>query len=348
MEQAMDKIPGRRILCVGGSLNQTTILHKISTCLPEVDCSFTPFFTEGSESVFRKTSLLDHTIMGGAHRRATLQYIHENHLQMDEGGRNGPYDLVLTCTDLIVQRSLRKSRLILVQEGITEKEGLTYQLVKYLGLPRVLANTAATGLSNAYDYFCVASPGYRALFIQKGVRPEKIIVTGIPNFDQADGYKNNSFPYRNYVLVATSSIRETFGLDDRITFLKKARRIAGKKKVIFKLHPNENQDRAEEEIRRIFPTSLIFRDGNLHEMIANCKILVAQNTSAVYTAAALGKKVYSLIPESTIKDLMPMQNGGTSALHIAEVCRKVLNTPLPEKQQPVRIPGHSLLPDWLQ
>ena len=30
--------------------------------------------------------------------------------------------------------------------------------------------------------FCVASEGYRDLFISKGVKPEKIYVTGIPNF----------------------------------------------------------------------------------------------------------------------------------------------------------------------
>jgi hypothetical protein len=46
-----------------------------------------------------------------------------------------------------------------------------------------LAGTAATGLSDAYHAFCVASEGYRDFFIRKGARPEKIIITGIPNFD---------------------------------------------------------------------------------------------------------------------------------------------------------------------
>jgi hypothetical protein len=314
--------------------------------MPEEDIYFTPFFTEGFQSVLGKTGMLDHTIMGGAHHRATMRYIQDRQLPLDEGGHNGPYDLVLTCTDLIVQRSIRNSRIVLVQEGITEPEGLAYRLVKDLGFPRVLANTAATGLSNAYDVFCVASPGYRSLFIQKGVNPDKIVVTGIPNFDRADGYRHNTFPYKHFVLVATSSIRETFGLDDRIGFLKKAKRITGKKKVIFKLHPNEDHGRAEQEIRSVFPGALIFREGNLHEMIANCDVLVAQNTSAIYTAAALGKKVYSSVPERKIRELMPLQNGGTSAIRIAEVCRDLLNTPPVPDQQFSKPTGRSLLPDW--
>jgi hypothetical protein len=279
--------------------------------------------------------------MGGAHRRATMQYLQDNHLTIDEGGKHGPYDLVISCTDLIVQPSLRKIRKLLVQEGITEPEGFAYWLVKWLGFPRVVANTAATGLSDAYEYFCVASPGYRSLFIRKGVKAKKIKVTGIPNFDQAAQYKFNQFPYKNYVLVATSSIRETFGVDDRKSFLEKVQRIAAGRQVIFKLHPNEDCERAVREIRQYFPTELIYHDGNLHEMIANCDVLIAQVTSAVYTAAALGKEIHSSIPAKTIQKLMPLQNGGTSAIRIAEVCRSLLRARQVPEIQPIRSFGWS-------
>ncbi|HEX7555327.1 MAG TPA: hypothetical protein VF338_01790 [Leptolinea sp.] len=340
-------IKPKRILCLGGSLNQTTILHKISSSLPEAECTFSPFFAEGFPRYLLNAGLLEHTIMGGAHRRATMQYIKDNKLPLDEGGRWGPYDLVITCTDLFMQPSLQYSRILLVQEGITEAEGFAYWLVKWLGFPRVIANTAATGLSDRYEYFCVASPGYRSLFIQKGVKARKIKVTGIPNFDQAVSYRINQFPHKNYVLAATSSIRETFGHDDRKAFLENVKRIAGKRKVIFKLHPNEDFERAEMEIRRYFPDELIYRDGNLHEMIANCDVLIAQVTSAVYTAAALGKEIHASIPESTIRELMPLQNGGTSAARIAEVCRRLLRTsPVPDNR-PEKAPGWSMLFNWL-
>jgi hypothetical protein len=35
-----------------------------------------------------------------------------------------------------------------------------------------------TGLSHVYAAFCAASSGYRDLFVRKGVRPERIEVTG--------------------------------------------------------------------------------------------------------------------------------------------------------------------------
>jgi hypothetical protein len=57
-----------------------------------------------------------------------------------------------------------------------------------------LAGTAATGLSDAYHAFCVASEGYRDFFIRKGARPEKIIITGIPNFDNCEQNISNCKP----------------------------------------------------------------------------------------------------------------------------------------------------------
>ncbi len=82
--------------------------------------------------------------------------------------------------------------------------------------------------------------GYRDLFIRKGVRPEKIVVTGIPNYDNLLIHRKNSFPHAGYVLAATSSIRETGKPDDRMAYLRKVEHIAAGREVIFKLHPNEN------------------------------------------------------------------------------------------------------------
>lgn len=54
-----------------------------------------------------------------------------------------------------------------------EPQDWTFALVKYLKFPRYIANTAATGLSDQYEVFCVVSEGYRDLFICKGVKPHK-------------------------------------------------------------------------------------------------------------------------------------------------------------------------------
>jgi len=170
----------------------------------------------------------------------------------------------------------------------------------------------------------VASPGYRDLFIRKGVKPEKIVVTGIPNFDHVESFRQNDFPYHDFVLAATSSRRETLHLDNRIQYIQKARRIAGDRQLIFKLHPNENIARARREIRTYAPEALIYSDGDIRPMIANCAALVAQYSSVIYFALALGKEVHTDADLSVLRRLMPIQNGGASARQIAEVCRKVM------------------------
>ena len=318
------------ILFVCGSLNQTTMMHKISRHLPEFDCAFTPFYADGWMKWVAQSGLAKFSILGGRHRANTEAYLKNENLAVDFGGQRGQYDAVVTGTDLLIQGNIRQRRLVLVQEGITEAEDFSYFLVRYLKLPRFVANTAATGLSDLYDLFCVASPGYRDLFIRKGARAEKIVVTGIPNFDHAFQYLNNDFPYHGYVLVATSSIRETLKFDDRERFLQQVCRLAGGRQILFKLHPNENAARATREIRKYFPDEPIYTEGNVHHMIANCAILIAQNSSVIYTGLALGKEVHSSLDRATLQKLAPVQNGGKSAERIAEVCRQLIQTPLAE------------------
>jgi hypothetical protein len=312
------------ILFICGSLNQTTMMHKIARQMGEFNCYFTPFYADGIIGLASKAGLTNFSILGGRHRRATQDYLAEHDLPVDFGGNARDYDLVVTCTDLIIQNNIRGKKIILVQEGMTEEENFLFWLVRYLKFPRFIANTAATGLSNAFDVFCVASPGYRRLFSRKGVDPDRIVVTGIPNFDNVAEYKQNDFPYRNYLLVATSSIRETMKFDDRAAFLQKVKKIANGRKIIFKLHPNENARRAVREIRRYFPEELILQEGNVHTMIANCDMLIAQSSSAIFTALVLGKEVYSYLDQSLLKELLPVQNSGSSSVRIAEVCRQVI------------------------
>ena len=318
------------ILFVCGSLNQTTMMHQISRHLEQFNCYFTPFYADGFVGLAAKAGLADFSILGGNHRKATEKYLKDKNLPVDFGGKQRVYDVVITCTDLIIQKNIRGKRLVLVQEGMTEAEDFLYFLVRYLNFPRFLANTAATGLSNAYDVFCVASEGYRNLFTQKGVSPNKIVVTGIPNFDNLAQYKTNDFPHHGYVLVATSSIRETFKFDNRDKFLRQVTQVAAGRNVIFKLHPNEHIQRATREIRKYFPDAPIYTTGNAHHMIANCEVLIAQTSSVIFTGLALGKEVHSYLDQNTLKKLLPLQNGGKSTERIAEVCRQLLFTPLPQ------------------
>jgi hypothetical protein len=302
------------------------MMHKIAQQLPECNCSFTPYYADGYIGWLGRKGALDFTILGGRHRRNTDAYLVDHGLQVDLEGKKGNYDLVITCTDAVIPSNVRGKRLVLVQEGMTEPEGALFYLVRYLGLPRYLANTAATGLSDAYDLFCVASPGYRDLFIRKGVRPEKIAVTGIPNFDNVDAYRANDFPHRGYVLVATSDAREVGKRDDRPRFLQEAQRIASGRQIIFKLHPNENATRAMREIETYAPGSLVLATGDINPMVANCDVLITQYSSVVFIGLALGKEVHSYRNVDELRALTPIQNGGRSAQLIAARCQRLLQT----------------------
>ena len=243
----------------------------------------------------------------------------------------------------IIQNNIRRKRLVLVQEGITEPEGLAYWLVKWLKFPRFLANTAATGLSNEYDIFCVASHGYRDLFIHKGVKPAKIVVTSIPNFDNFKELASNDSP-QDYVLVATSALRECFMPDNRVAFIRKCVRIAAGRPLIFKLHPLEKIKRAQREIQKYAPGSIITTDGNINALIANCRVLITQRSTCTFVGVALGKEVHSDLDLNQLRRLMPIQNNGTSALRISNICRRVLNTPM-SQLEPVRA-GFRSRPRW--
>ena len=196
--------------------------------------------------------------------------------------------------------------------------------MRFRFLPLWLAATAATGLSDVYRRFCVASEGYREFFIRRGARADKIVVTGIPNFDDCGRYRANNFPHRHYVLVCTSPLREAFRSEDRKAFIRKAVEIADGRRLIFKLHPAENVERATREIARYAPGATVFTTGSAEEMIANCDVLVTRYSSTAFVGLALGKETHSDFDMDELRRLMPLQNG-TAALNIANVCRRVLD-----------------------
>ena len=314
----------KRILFICGSMNQTTQMHQISRHLAEYGQAFTPFYCDGMQETMRRLNLLEFTIIGAKLAERCRQYLRASGLAIDYQGSRGPYDLVVTCSDVFVQKNIRDSRVVLVQEGITDPEDRTFRLVqRHRWLPLWLAGTAATGLSDAYRAFCVASEGYRDLFVAKGAKPEKIVVTGIPNFDHCERYRDNAFPHRNYVLVCTSPLREVFRGEDRAEFIRSAVAIANGRPMIFKFHPNEDMVRAESEVRQCAPGALTFAEGSAEEMIANCDVLITRYSSTAFVGLALGKETHSDFPADDLRRLLPVQND-SAAENIAEVCRQVI------------------------
>ncbi|MEL6822634.1 MAG: hypothetical protein AAFP70_12800 [Calditrichota bacterium] len=322
-----------KLLFICGTLNQTTQMHQISKYLSEYDLYFTPHYADGLEKVLSKLYMTEFTVIGHKLVARCMKYLEANNLQIDVGGKMHRYDLIVTCSDMIVQKNILDRPVVLVQEGITDPEKFTYHLVKALPfLPRWIAGTSVAGLGHSYDAFCVASEGYRNLFISKGVKPEKLHVTGIPNFDNCQRFYENDFPYKDYVLVCTSDLREKLRFENRQGFIEESVRIAAGRQLIFKLHPNENVRRATAEIERFAPGALVYSSGSAEEMIANCDVLITSYSTTVFVGLALGKEVYSKLDMAELKRLTPLQNGGSSAKAISHICRDIMYKNI-EKQE---------------
>ncbi|MEN0053214.1 MAG: hypothetical protein AAGC65_06075 [Mucilaginibacter sp.] len=315
----------QKILFITGSVNQTSQMHQIAAELPEFDCWFSQLFTDNSffNFLINNTTLLNGTVLSNYYRTNSEKYLHQHGLQIDYGAKLNQYDLVVFCSDLLIPQRMQATKTIWVQEGMVDKYTLMSQLVKKLKLPPFLCgNTSLNGSSNVCDIYCSASEGYKQYFVEKGTANHKIAVTGMPNYDNLQQFLDNDFPHHNYVMVATTDMRETYRFENRPAFIKSAVKIAAGRPLLFKLHPNENAERAEREIRRFAPAdTMIYKTGNTNHMIANCCELITQYSTVVYTGIALGKKVHSWFNIDDLMQLAPIQNGGVSANKIAQICR---------------------------
>lgn len=319
-----------RVLFICGSLNQTTQLHAVAREMSHVSAYFSPFYGSRYVTTLRRLGFLENTIGGNKLRARCLDYLQRSGLAVDRDGARGGYDLIVACTDVALPDNLHGAPLVVVQEGILDPPGLAMSLVRRFPerLPRWLSGTAASGLSGKYARFCVASAGYRDLFIARGAPPARLVVTGIPNFDACAAYRDNDFPHRGYALVCSSDARETYKWHDREAFIRRSLCIAGRRPVLFKLHPNERVLRAKREIARLAPHASVYVDGPTNAMIANCSVLISEWSSVAFVGLALGKEVHSSHPMSELRRLLPWQNGD-AARRIARVCDELLGKGAP-------------------
>lgn len=298
---------------------------QISRFLPEYDCWFSQVFSELPIARFleKYTTIVNSTVMSQRSREISEKYLREYGAQIDYKALKNKYDLVVFCSDMVVPERLRGIKSVWVQEGMIDKMTVVSHLVKMFRLPIWLAgNTSLNGTTNLCDIYCAASPGYKSALTKMGADANRIIVTGMPNYDDLQRFTFNDFPYRDYVMVATTDMRETYRYENRPAFIKEAVKLANGRRLLFKLHPNENFARAEAEIRQYAPEgTLIYHHGNTNEMIANCCELITQYSTVVYTGIALGKKVHSWFDVEELYRLTPIQNQGTSAHNIAGICR---------------------------
>ena len=315
-----------RVLFVCGSPNQTGQMLQIARTMPEVEAWFTPYYSDRPHYLgILKVGLFEPAIHGHKRRGICADELNRRGLRIDLGAERNDYDLWVCPNDAIIPRGLSSLPWVLVQEGIMEQPNWrTWVWRKTRLMPRGIATTAVFGLTKRYEKFCVASEGYRKQFLAEGIAPDKLVVTGIPNFDDFARFRDNDFPHHGYVLVCTSDGRETMMKVDRPALLRRSVELAAGRQLVFKLHPNENVERATREILALAPTALVFADGNAEEMVANCDVLITEHSSLTFCGLALGKEVHTNLPLEQVEALLPVQNR-RAASEIADVIRGVLH-----------------------
>jgi hypothetical protein len=284
----------KKILFITGSMNQTTQMVQIAQALPKYDCWFSQIFTDAPIHNFllKYTKVGDKTILAQTFRDNAEQYLRSIGYRIDYKAETHKYDLVVYCSDMLIPPRMRHNKLVWVQEGMTDPFTKWSSVVKKLNFPSYWSgDTSLNGASNKCDIYCAASQGYKDYFTKRGTEGGKIFVTGIPNYDNIRQFLYNDFPHKNYVMVATSDIRETYRKENRLDFIKNCIKIADGRRLLFKLHPNEDIERAVPEIKHNTPKdTMIYWAGNTNHMIANCEELITQYSTVVYVGIALGKK----------------------------------------------------------
>ena len=111
----------KKALFICGSLNQTTQLHQIAKELPEVEQRFTPFYGDAIVDGLRRLGLIETSIGGNKRRAWCTDYLTKHGLTIDLHGARGDYDLVVTCTDMLVPENIRRP------EAITELDQVSRQ-----------------------------------------------------------------------------------------------------------------------------------------------------------------------------------------------------------------------------
>jgi hypothetical protein len=322
-----------KVLFILGNHNHNTMLHAIAKELPDCDTWFTPYYCDDWTvlDVLRRLRVLEFVALGHEFRQECLAYCNEHGLRVDIGGKRNQYDLVLTCSDLVVPENVLNTRLIGVQEGMIDPQLFWYKVRQRIPwLPRWAAGTACTGLSYVYDRYCLASEGYRDEFVARGAPGHRLAVTGLPNFDNLARHVQPGHWIEGHVLACTSDGRETFRRDDRKKFIEWCVKIANGRPLVFKFHPNEKMERAVAEVRRWAPGARTITEGYGEELAANCEALVTEWSTLAFMGLLLDKETYSYRDLEEMRKLLPLQNG-RAAKNIADVCREVLAEGKPAK-----------------
>lgn len=314
----------RKVLFLVGTMNQLTMQHQVAKELPrDIESWFSPYYFVRSPFFWLayRAGLLEHTF-GQSIQQKLFSYLRQNQLMIDYRGKRGPYDLVVMGVDQFIPANIAGShqKKLLIQEGLIWPQGWRHRLAGLPFVPRFVANSNAMGLSLDYEVFCVASEGYFEWFAETGIPRERMVVTGIPNFDRiAEDAAGRHFEHSNHLLFATHCLREDLEREARRALLLKAQALADGRKVIVKLHPREDHKRRRREVEKWLPEALVYEDGDTRAMIAQCDVFMTTFSSTVFDAMVLGKRIgHCDLDMERLWSVLPLQHG-RAAKNIADI-----------------------------
>src|ERR1041384_4909819 len=111
-----------RVLFICGNRNHTTTMHAIAREMADCERWFTPYYCDDNTLLdyLRRAHLLEFVALGHDFRRRCLAYLQQHDLAIDLGAVRGGYDLVVTCSDLIVPSNIAGLPMVGVQEGMID------------------------------------------------------------------------------------------------------------------------------------------------------------------------------------------------------------------------------------
>ena len=137
--------------------------------------------------------------MGNPLRKKAESYMAQNQLNLDYKALENSYDLVVFGSDMLFPQKFVNTKTVWVQEGMIDPYTTLSSIIQKLKLPRYWSfGTSLNGTSNLCDIYCAASEGYKKYITHYGTDEKKVIVTGIPNYDNLEKFANNDFPYHSY------------------------------------------------------------------------------------------------------------------------------------------------------
>ncbi len=167
-----------QILFVCGSARQTREMHQIAQELSNCRVWFTPYYGGTLLTMLRELGMLERTIAGNRLGQECLGYLRNHHLPIDLDGRRARYDLVVTCSDLVLARNTRGRRLVVVHNG---RLGVSHLLGSRI------AHRLSRWLGQSPSRWCVTSEADRESLRRLGFPGERITVIGSAGHDGRSG-----------------------------------------------------------------------------------------------------------------------------------------------------------------